>query len=93
VAFTSDGRWNKIATQISIVKAIKGSKDSDHSLVCKKKRFSQQNSSLGWRPGPGELGQKGENTPPLWRHPQKIPNPKNIFNQNWKTSRICRGFE
>jgi len=35
-----------------------------------------KHDSLGWRPGPGKHGQKGENMPPLRRHPQKIPNPK-----------------
>jgi len=24
------------------------------------KNFSQENGSLGWRPGPGELGKKGD---------------------------------
>jgi len=31
---------------------------------------------LDWRPAPGTLGQKGESMPPLWWHPQRIPNLK-----------------
>ena len=50
---------------------IKGSKDSDHSLVSKKLE-----QKMTWYGGPGNLGQKGKNMPPLWHHPQKTPNSK-----------------
>jgi len=44
----------------------------------------------------GKLSQKGENISPLWRHPQKNPNPKRkifFLNLNYKTCWIRRGFE
>jgi len=31
---------------------------------------------MGWRPGPGKLGQKRENIPASCHHPQKTPNLK-----------------
>jgi len=51
-------------------KLIKGSEESDHSLVSKQKTWAK-NGSLGWCPKPGKLCQKGKNIPPLWYHPQK----------------------
>ena len=45
-------------------KPIKGSKDW------------AENGLLHWGPGPGKLGQRGRNMPPLWCHPQKTPNSK-----------------
>jgi len=51
-------------------KSIKGSLDTEHSLVSKK-NFSQKNLSMGWLPKSGKLGQKGKNMPSMWRHPQK----------------------
>jgi len=45
-------------------KPIKDSKDADYSLVYKQ-ILIQKIGSLGWLPGPGILGQKGENMPLL----------------------------
>jgi len=42
------------------------------------KKTLSKNGSLGWHPGPGNLGQKGENMPPLWCHPKKTQNKKNF---------------
>jgi len=43
---------------------LKGFKDSDGSLVSKI-NLNQKTDSLGWHPGPGKLGQNGENMPLL----------------------------
>jgi len=51
-----------------------GSKNSDDSLVAKK--IEPKNGLLGWRPGPGKLGQKGENTTPIMMSPTEKPKPK-----------------
>jgi len=56
-------------------KSIKGSNNSDDSLVSKQS-LSQKYGSLGWRQGPGKLSQKGESIPALRRYSQKTPNPK-----------------
>jgi len=55
-------------------KPIKGSKDSDDSLVSKK-NWSEKIGSLDWHLGPGEVA---KNTP-LVTPPQENPKPKKIF--------------
>ena len=73
-------------------KPIKPSKDSEYSLVSPNK-FELKNGTLGWSQGPDKLGQKGENLPQLWHHPQKTPQTQFLKNLNYKTSSIPRGFE
>jgi len=53
----------------------KAPKDPDYSLVSRNKTWVK-NGSLGWRPEPGNISQKCENIPPLWRHPQSTTNAK-----------------
>ena len=56
-------------------KPIKGSTDTDDSLVSKKKP-EQKIGSLDWRLGPGKVGHKNAN-PPLLVTPKRTPNPQN----------------
>jgi len=44
---------------------IKGSKDSDYSLIKKKRQLQPINDSLVWQPGPDAEGQKCLNLHPL----------------------------
>ena len=66
-------------------KPIKGSKDSDDSLVSKNK-FEPKNWLIGLAPRAGVLGKVGHNnakTPPLVTSPQENPKPKTeIFFQS-----------
>jgi len=59
-------------------KPIKGSKDSDDSLVSKI-NLSQQIDSLDWRLRPGKVGQKNAKTPPFVTSSQRTPNPKRNY--------------
>jgi len=43
------------------------------------KKPQPKNGSMGWHPGTGKLGQKYENMPSLWCHPQKTQNEKLFF--------------
>ena len=65
------------------------SKDSNCSLVSNK-NFSEILPSNGWRPRPGEVGQKVFH---LWCHSQKNPDPqpKNIFQV--QTTRLAESFD
>jgi len=56
-------------------KPIKGSKDSDDSLVSKN-TLSKKIGLLDWRPGPGKVGQKMQQYPTYGVPPQRT--------QNWK---------
>ena len=70
----------------------KASKDSDCSLVSNK-NFGEILPSNGWRPGPGEVGQKILH---FRCHSQKtrIPQPKNFFSSaNYKTCRVFWHFD
>ena len=63
-------------------KSIKGSKDSDNSLVSKK-NSSQKIGSLDWRLWPGKVGRKNAKAPPLVTSPRGVPRPeKNFFFQS-----------
>jgi len=46
-----------------------------------------------WRPGPGKVGQGGQNILHLWRHSQKkpIPQAKNFFQV--QSTRLANPFE
>jgi len=58
---------------------MKGSKDSDDSLVSKK-NLTKKIGSLDWRLGPGEVGHENAKTHPLVTSPRFVPRPeKNIF--------------
>ena len=75
-------------------KPIKSSKDSEHVLVSKKSL--KQKTARSWRPGPGNLSQKGAKTCPHYDVTHTKPhahNWKSFFNQNSKTCRIRRWFE
>jgi len=74
----------------NLSRSSKVSKDSDCSLESKKKNFSEILPSNGWRPGPGEVGQKVHH---LWRHSQKkhTPNQKNLFRV--QTTRLAASFD
>jgi len=50
----------------------------DCSLVSNK-NFSEILPSIGWRPGPGKVGQGGLKVFHLWRHSQKIRTPQTNF--------------
>jgi len=56
-------------------KPIKGSKDSDDSLVSKK-NLRPNIGPLDWCPRPGKVGHKNAETPPLVTSPQENPKPK-----------------
>jgi len=77
-------------------KPIKGSKDSDNSLVSTK-NLNETIGSLDWHPGPRKLGQKNENdTPTCDVLPQRNINPKQkifFFNFNQQTCWIRRWFQ
>ena len=75
-------------------KPIKGSKDSDDSLVSKK-NSSEKFGSLVWRPGRRKLGQKRKWHPHCDVLAQRTPNPKrkNFFQSQQKTCWIRRWFE
>jgi len=65
-------------------KPIKGSKDSDGSLVLTK-NLNEKIGSFDWRPGPRKLGKKTRKHPHLWRPPPENPKPKTkkfFFNLN-----------
>jgi len=70
----------------NVRKPIKGSKDSDYSLVSKQ-NLSQKTGLLGWSPGPGNLGQKMCKPMPIVTSPTKTQHPKlsNLKNLNYKT--------
>jgi len=70
-------------------KPIKGSKDSDDSLVSKK-NWSEKIGSLDWHLGPGEVA---KNTPTCDAPAREPKTKKNFFSWNWKTCRIRRWFE
>ena len=86
--FTSDHNfwtWN-------LSKSFKVSKGSDFSLVSNK-NFSEipKSSRLGL--GPDEVGQSGLKVLHLWRHSQKIQNPKHknfFFIANYKTCQVFK---
>ena len=59
-------------------KAIKSSKDDDHSLVSKKK-LEPKNGSSVWRPGPGKVSQKIAKTCPHYDFTHREPQ---IHNKN-----------
>jgi len=69
-SFFSHKFWTRDAR-----KPIKGSTDSDFSLVSRK-NFSVTLDSCNWGPGPDNLSQKRLNP---WCHSQKIWNPKVNF--------------
>ena len=72
IGFLSHNFGSRYAT-----KPIKPSKEYPSFQI----NFKQKNGLLGWRLGPGKLGQK-ENMPPLWRQPQKTQTQNQKFLKN-----------
>jgi len=76
-------------------KSIKGSKDSDDSLVSKK-TLSQKLAHWIGAQGRVKLAKNTQKHPHLWRPPQRTPNTKRntfFFKVSKKTCRIRRWFE
>jgi len=73
----------------------KGSIDAGDYIVLQTS-FSQNFSSLDWRPGPVKFGQKNENTPTLRARPRRTLHQNqqmSVFNRTKMTCCIRRGFE
>ena len=71
--------WHSFGSR-NATKPIKGSKDSDDTLVSNK-NLRPNIGSLNWAPGPRKVGNKNAKTTPLVTSPQENPKPKseNIF--------------
>jgi len=73
-------------------KPIRGSKDSDFSLVSDK-NLSEILSSSDWALGQETLAKTDKNLPHLWCHSQKNETQQFFFIANLKTCHIFWGFE
>ena len=72
----------------NVRKPIKGSEDSDSSLVSNTNLSEILPSSAIWAQGQATWSKMTWNLPHLWRHSQKNPKPKTknfFFIVNWKT--------
>jgi len=74
VGGTFEFLWHNFVSRYAR-KPIKGSKDSDNSLLSKR-NLIEKIASLDWCPGPRKVGQKTKMTPPLVSSPPENPKPK-----------------